>query len=204
MGRRILSVLDFRKGRSGKRTGPTLATAFLGWYFTKKRPGLPGGWLHLHYERGGLCRFEPPHTFPACEAGTLGGAVYGNLSVPKEVTVKLHVNWCHTSAQQWRRLLAGSNGDSMHLVNYVDEVLEQCEVCRAMDKAPQVPTAGTSASSKFFEELEVDVLFLDDITTMRAMAALPENPPPIPGRSQNPRGDWGRLLRCVDWGLWPT
>ena len=51
----------------------------------------------------------------------------------------------------------------MHLAAFADEVLAQCEVCRAFDTAPNVPVAGTSTVAMFNEKLELDLWFLGDI-----------------------------------------
>ena len=77
MGRRALSVVDFGKGCSEKRQGPTLSASFYGWAFAKKRPDLSDGGLRLPYGEGDLCRFGPPHAFPVRTAVTLGGGMDG-------------------------------------------------------------------------------------------------------------------------------
>ena len=40
------------------------------------------------------------------------------------------------------------------------EVLEQCDVRRALDRALRVPVAGTSSVSMYDEKLQYDLLFL--------------------------------------------
>ena len=67
----------------------------------------------------------------------------GCLSDPDKIKTQLPVNRGHASAQQSKRAAVDSVEDNMHLATYVDEVLEQCEVCRALNKAPHVPIAGT-------------------------------------------------------------
>ena len=49
--------------------------------------------------------------------------------------MKLHVCWGHTSAQQLKRVLVDSEGNNMHLVPCVDEVLARCEVPDLRDGA---------------------------------------------------------------------
>ena len=56
-----------------------------------------------------------------------------------------------------------------HLVNHVDEVSENCDVCRAFDKAPRVPIAGASAVSMFNEKAQVDLPSLGDLVVAHAM-----------------------------------
>ena len=87
----------------------------------------------------------------ALKAGALGDAVDSRLSAPEGVIANLHVTWGHTSAQQLRRVMVDSDKDAMGLVTYVDEVLEQCGVCRASDKAADTPIAGTSTASASYE-----------------------------------------------------
>ena len=58
--------------------------------------------------------------------------------------MKLRGNWGHASALDSKRVSADSEREAMGLVNYEDEVLEQCAICRASDKSPHIPIAETS------------------------------------------------------------
>ena len=78
------------------------------------------------------------------------------------------------SAQQSKRVLADSDWGNMHLVNYLDEVAVQRDVCRSLDNAPRVRIARFSSVSAFGEKLQVDLSFSDDLIAVRAM-----NVPPI-------------------------
>ena len=129
------------------------------WSFLEKRPDLSEGGLHLPLVESGLLRFVPPEEFSACTAGTLGDARGDSISDPEQIITKLHANWGHASANQLKRELVDSDGGMSHLANRADEVLENCDVCRAFDKAPRVPIAGTSAVSMFNEKVQVDLLF---------------------------------------------
>ena len=73
----FLSVVDFGMGRSKKPKGPKVSAPYFKWAFAQKRPGLTDGGQRLRYEEDGLYRFEPPRTFPACKAATLGDATDG-------------------------------------------------------------------------------------------------------------------------------
>ena len=44
---------------------------------------------------------------------------------PENLVVKLHVNWGHASAQRFTRVLVDSEGNKMHLITCIDEVLGQ-------------------------------------------------------------------------------
>ena len=56
-----------------------------------------------------------------------------------------------------------------HLVNQVDQVWETCDVCRAFDKAPHIPIAGSATAPAFNEKVQAALLFLDDLIVARAM-----------------------------------
>ena len=146
----------------------------------------------------GLLRFVLPKEFPACAAATLGDAGGDSISEPRKVFSKLHVGWGRASANQLTRVLVDSDGGMPHLANYVDEVLENCEVRWAPDKAPHVPIAGTCAVSMFTQKAQVDLPFLGDLTALRAMDVFPKYSPLPPAPPKNPqevRGDFcgGRL-----------
>ena len=79
----------------------------------------------------------------------------------------------------------------MHLLTCADEVLEQREGRRACGKAPHAPIAGTSTVATFYEKLQVELLFLNDITAMRAMGVFSTYFFLIPTHSKNPQEVWG-------------
>ena len=64
----------------------------------------------------------------------------------------------------------------MHLRTCVDEVSEQRDICRAVDMAPHVPIAGAAAVSTFYEKLQADLLFPDDLFASNAIVAFPSFP----------------------------
>ena len=88
---------------------------------------------------------------------------------------------------------ADSDGGISHLANYVDEVLENCDVCRASEAAPRVPIAGTSAVSMFNEEVQVDLLFSDDLVAAHAMDVFSRYSLLRPDQAKNPQEVWGIL-----------
>ena len=178
-GQFILSAVDFRRGPSRSASRCPEVSASLS-YLVHKCPHLFDGGLHLHYTQGGRYRFETPRTFAACEAVTLGGARDSNLTDPKKIAMKLHVNRGRASAQQLRRVLADSGGDNMHLPTCADGVLARREVCQAFEKAPHAPVAGTSTAAMSNEKLQVDVIAL------RIMDVYSEYSLPIPVRTKNP------------------
>ena len=97
----------------------------------------------------------------------------------------------------------------MHRVNYVDEVLEQRDVCCFFEKAPHAPLAGASAVPIFYEESQVDPSSLRDLTAFRAMGVFSKYFPLLPARQRNLQevsdairgariGFFGQL-KCVQW-----
>ena len=96
------------------------------------------------------------------------------------------MNWAHSSARQLRQVLFGSDGRNMHLPTCADEVLGECEICRASDKAPHDPAAGNSAAAMLNEKLRAYLSFLDDVIAARAMDVFSKNPPSIPIQTKHP------------------
>ena len=69
--------------------------------------------------------------------------------------------------------MVDSESGNPHVASYSDAVLERCGTCRAFDKAPRVPIVGASTASAFSEKVQVGLLFLDDISALRAMEMFP-------------------------------
>ena len=57
----------------------------------------------------------------------------------------------------------------MHLLTCADEVLAQCEVCQAFEKASHIPAAGTSTAAMFNANLPADLLLLGDVIALHVM-----------------------------------
>ena len=122
MGHYVLSVVAIGDGRSGKKEGPSLSASYFEWFSTSKHPDLSHLGPRFPYSKGGLFRFWPPHSFTACNTGTLGGAMGGRLSGPGEIIMKLRVSWGNASAPRLRRVFVDSDGGNMHLANSAGEV----------------------------------------------------------------------------------
>ena len=86
----------------------------------------------------------------------------------------MHVNLGHASAQQLKTVLVDSLVANTHLLNYVDEILGNCGVCRAFGKGPHVPIASTPAVSMINEKLQVGLFFLGDNSALYVMDASSE------------------------------
>ena len=111
----------------------------------------------------------------------------GRRTDPWIIVAKPHLDWGRGSAQQLRQVLVDSDGDNMHLTTCADAVLEHCEVCRVLDKAPHDSAAGTFAVAMFSEELLADLLFSDDIIALRIMKVSSERSLLTPVRTKNPQ-----------------
>ena len=107
--------------------------------------------------------------------------------------MELGTNRGHASADRPRRVLADSDGYTMGLANYLDETLEQCEICHALDKAHRIPIAGSSTVSALRGKLLLNLLYLDDAVALRAMDVSPKHSLSIPARPKNPQEVWGEL-----------
>ena len=66
----------------------------------------------------------------------------------------------------------GTRVGNSHSANYVDAVLENCDVCWAFDKGLHVQIAGTSAVPMLNEQVQVDLLPSGDLIALHAMAAV--------------------------------
>ena len=84
-----------------------------------------------------------------------------------------------------------------HLVAHVDEVLGNCAVRRACDRAPHVPIAGAAAVSAFNEKVQVGLLFLGDLVVVRAMDIFSEYSSLRPAQPKNPQDV--RDVFCAGW-----
>ena len=181
LGRYVSRAASRRKVQSQSEGGPTASASYFKWAFSKNGPNLSHGGLHLPNWGDGLRRFYPSRAFSACGQKSWGRR--WNI-------IKLHVSWGHALADQLSRASVDSDRETRHPANYVGEALEGCEVCRALDKAAHIPTAGTSAVPAFDEKLQADLLFLGDATAPRTMDIYSAYSLLVTLRSKNPREVW--------------
>ena len=127
----------------------------------------------------------------ACKELTLGDARDGALSDPNKIFTKSRENWGHASAQQIKRVSVESEGGNLHLSHHVGEELEDCDLRQAVDRAPHVPTDGTSLAFMFNEKLRFGPLFLGCIIALHVMDVSSKFSSPPPARSRNPQEVWG-------------
>ena len=152
-GHYALCVVEFRRGPPRIDRGPNLAASYFEWPFAERRPDLLGGGSHFPLVERGLLRFVPPRDFSACTGVTPGAARGDSISDPGEIIAEYHVNWGHVSTSQLKRLLVDSEGGNSYLANFVDDVAEHCDVCKALEKAPRVPIPGATTVSMFNDKV---------------------------------------------------
>ena len=116
-----------------------------------------------------------------------GDARDDSVSDPKKIIMKLRVSWGRASANQLMRVLKYPESGNSHSVNFVGEGPEHCAVCKAFEKAPHVPIAGTSTVSMFNEKVQVDLAFLEDLIALHAMDMLSEYSLPLLVQWKNPQ-----------------
>ena len=91
-----------------------------------------------------------------------------------------------------------AEGGTQSLVRHVDDVVAQCDVGAAFEKAPHIPISGTSSASMFNERQRIDLLFLDDIIAQRVMGVFSRYSILTRVRSKSPEDVWGAFLpSCV-------
>ena len=174
MGHYRMSVVEFGRGGPKRMRDPRFSASYFEWHLIEQRPDLSDGAFHLTIKGSGLLRFSSPKGFSAFAAATPREAQDVSASDPKRIITKLRTFWGRASASQWKRILADSDGGMSHLIERVDIVLGKCEVRRAFDKAPLLPTAGASTVSCFNVRVQVDLLFLDDVIAAHAMDVSPK------------------------------
>ena len=126
----------------------------------------------------------------ALTSTALGDALDGEKSDPKEIVRGLHVNRGHAASQQLKRTMAEADGKANRLTPLVDDVVRECEICRAFDVAPTTPASGTSSASSSNEKAQVDLLFLDDLIVLHVLDIFSRHSLLVPVRSKSPERVW--------------
>ena len=98
------------------------------------------------------------------------------------------------SAHQLSRILVDAEGAHQRLLDCLCEVARRGEVCRAFDKAPHLPVAGTTMVPLFNEMVQVGLLFLDAGVALRAMDLNSKDSVLVRVRSKNPLEAWVAFL----------
>ena len=79
-------------------------------------------------------------------------------------------HWRHAVARGRRRTVVDSEGAHERPLSCASDEVWQCEMCQA----PLLPLAGASTSSSFNENVQVDLLFPDDVIALRAIGLYSE------------------------------
>ena len=74
--------------------------------------------------KDGSYQFDLSQTLSLCEAVASGDAADSCLPDPTKIIAKPHVGYGHSSAHQLKRVLVGSDGATMGLINFADEGLQ--------------------------------------------------------------------------------
>ena len=83
-----------------------------------------------------------------------------------------------------------AEGDTQYLVQHVGDVVAQCDVRKAFEKAPHIPISGTSSASTSNERLQMDLLFLGDIIALHSVGVFSKYSSLARVRSKNPQENW--------------
>ena len=84
MRRYIFSVAEFVGRRGDVARYPSFSASIAEWAFSRKRPNLSDGGIHLLFTEDGTRSLAPPAALLACKAVALGDARDGVLSGPVE------------------------------------------------------------------------------------------------------------------------
>ena len=109
-----------------------------------------------------------------------------SLSDPNKSFTGAHVNWGRASAHQMKRVSADSDWESMHMVNFADDVSAQFELCRVSDEVPHFPISGTWTAPASSGKCRMDLPFRDDGIALRAIDIFSKFPLLIPMRPKHP------------------
>ena len=86
--------------------------------------------------------------------------------------------------------LAEADGKADSLIPFADDVVRECDVCRASDVAPSTPVSGASSVAFYNGKVQVDLPLLGDIIVLHVLDISPRYSHPVPGRSKNSDEVW--------------
>ena len=101
---------------------------------------------------------------------------------------------------RWRNLGERLGG----LVPRADDVVRECEICRAFRAAPAIPVAGTSSVSPFTEKVQVDLLLFGDLVELHVLDLFPRHPLSSTCLVDESGRGIDYLLYLADCGFWGT
>jgi transposase InsO family protein len=102
------------------------------------------------------------------------------INDPKKIADKLHRQFCHCSAKRLKQLIRNSElwKDDKILLDAVDKISENCQICKRYKKSPSIPVVGLPLASNFMDCVAMDlfvvhgkiILHLIDIFTRYSVA----------------------------------
>ena len=82
--------------------------------------------------------------------------------VPFKIAIKLHRQFCHCSAEKLIKLIKASNNwnedETADIIREVEEVTENCDVCKKYKRSPPTPVVSLSLASRFNEVVAMDLI----------------------------------------------
>ena len=78
----------------------------------------------------------------------------------EKIAWKLHKQFCHCSADKLKRLIKASEiwKEDVELLNAVDKVTENCQICKIYKRAPPRPVVGLPLASDFNHTVAMDLI----------------------------------------------
>ena len=81
---------------------------------------------------------------------------------PFKIAIKLHRQFCHCSAEKLIKLIKTSNNwnddETADIIREVEEVTENCDICKKYKRSPPTPVVSCSMASHFNEVVAMDLI----------------------------------------------
>ena len=135
--------------------------------------------------------FSAPDALRACKATTIKNLIDPGENNARLIVKKSHLGWGRQGVgKQARRILTDADGVGTDMLNVVDSVARECDVCMAFENTPHFLVAGASLASASNEKVRMDFLVLGNLVTLRAMDLLSRNSTLVMVSPKNPFGVW--------------
>jgi Reverse transcriptase (RNA-dependent DNA polymerase)/Integrase core domain len=96
------------------------------------------------------------------------GLRHENMMIRSQVLRKLHIKWWHASTEKMRRLLETAGVESATL-KLISAVVDTCKICRQWKRPGHKAVATTRMTSNFNQLVQIDLLFIGDLTILHAL-----------------------------------
>ncbi|GAB1599884.1 hypothetical protein Ahia01_000265900 [Argonauta hians] len=87
--------------------------------------------------------------------------VLGQGTSLKKNAVKLHLQFGHAPAHRIKKLLKDAGNDNKNLFKIVNEVVEECDICKLYHRNKSRPVVGFNLASDFNEVISMDLKFIE-------------------------------------------